>query len=97
MTVYGRRVWIAVVGAAIAVGGMPSLVFAEAEKASVAIAAQPTYSQSVSTGGDSGGAVSSSNTGQWARGVHQGSDGSTKYFTNIAYLSTYGLGSVATG
>lgn len=33
MTVYGRRVWIAVVGAAIAVGGMPSLVFAEAEKA----------------------------------------------------------------
>lgn len=55
------------------------------------------YSQSVSTGGDSGGAVSSSNTGQWARGVHQGSDGSTKYFTNIAYLSTYGLGSVATG
>lgn len=47
-------------------------------------------------GGDSGGAVSNTTTGSAARGVASCYSSTTMTFTNISYLSTYGLGSVAT-
>lgn len=47
--------------------------------------------------GDSGGAIANGTNGQYARGVHQDRAGSTRYFTSIGMLATYGLGAVATG
>lgn len=47
-----------------------------------------------SSGGDSGGAVATSGIGSVARGVHACTNAR---FTSLAYLSTYGLGTVATG
>lgn len=55
------------------------------------------YSSTITTSGDSGGAVANTTTGNYARGVHSGGNSSTKFFSSIGYLSTYGLGSVATG
>lgn len=50
-----------------------------------------------SAGGDSGGAVASSSTGNVARGVHSGSFGGAKHYSWIGYTSTYNMGSLATG
>ncbi|MFF4268234.1 S1 family peptidase [Streptomyces virginiae] len=50
-----------------------------------------------SAGGDSGGAVASSSTGNVARGVHSGSFGGAKHYSWIGYTSTYNMGTLATG
>lgn len=59
------------------------------------------YVQSVasysSAGGDSGGAVASSSTGNIARGVHSGTFGGGKHYSWIGYSSTYNMGTLATG
>ncbi len=49
-----------------------------------------------SAGGDSGGAVASSSTGNVARGVHSGTFGA-KHYSWIGYSSTYNMGTLATG
>ncbi|MEU6313089.1 hypothetical protein [Streptomyces sp. NPDC047014] len=50
-----------------------------------------------SAGGDSGGAVASSATGNVARGVHSGTFGGAKHYSWIGYTSTYNMGTLATG
>jgi hypothetical protein len=50
-----------------------------------------------SAGGDSGGAVASSTKGDVARGVHAGSYGGKKHYSDIGYTSTYNMGKLATG